>query len=241
MQTISSFLLTKEDMTNPEVVPQWVIDEYQTFHGVVTDATFPCYFGMKAEKKGELRYAYITREDWSNLPKAVEQFLTLFKEPPYTRHGLFVFMEPETEEGELDLYRKRFWDILQYLHEQDPKPWPVDAPKDPDHHLWDFHFNGEPFFIFGNAPAYKQRKTRHLGNSLVLGFQPRMIFEGLEGTEKGGIMSREKVRERVEKWDQLPTHPDISHYGDVDHNEWKQYFIGDDIEPIRGKCPFSHK
>ena len=38
---------------------------------------------------------------------------------------------------------------------------------------------------------------------MVLGFQPRKIFEGLEGTEKGGIMSREKVRKRVEAWDQL--------------------------------------
>lgn len=83
---------------------------------------------------------------------------------------------------------------------------PAGAPKDPEHYLWDFHFAGEPIFAFGNAPAYKQRKTRDLGNSLVLGFQPRKIFEGLEGTEKGGIMSREKVRARVEAWDGLPKH-----------------------------------
>ena len=51
---------------------------------------------------------------------------------------------------------------------------------------------------------------------MVLGFQPRRIFEGLKGTEKGGVMSREKVRERVEVWDQLPKHPDISHFGDPD-------------------------
>lgn len=54
-------------------------------------------------------------------------------------------------------------------------------------------------------------------------------------------MSREKVRARVEAWDGLPKHPDISHFGDPDHNEWKQFFIGDDIEPIKGKCPFHHK
>jgi FPC/CPF motif-containing protein YcgG len=150
-------------------------------------------------------------------------------------------MEPESIEGDIEFYRKRFWEILQYLHQADEKPWPIEKPKDPDHYLWDYHFAGEPIFVFGNAPAYKQRKTRDLGNSLVLGFQPRMIFEGLEGTEKGGIMSREKVRERVEKWDNLPKHPDISHFGDVNHNEWKQFFIGDDIEPIKGKCPFHHK
>ena len=31
-------------------------------------------------------------------------------------------------------------------------------------------FKGEPIFIFGNAPAYKRRKTRDLGNAMVLGF-----------------------------------------------------------------------
>jgi len=241
MLTMKNTLLLKEDMTNPDIVPEWVIKEYETFHQTVTDKTFPCYFGMKAENKGELRYAYITRDDYSNLPSAVESFLKLFNEPPYIRHGLFVFVEPEPVEGDIEHYRKNFWDILQYLHEHDPKDWPVEKPKDPEHFLWDFHFNGEPIFIFGNAPAYKQRKTRDLGNSLVLGFQPRKIFEGLEGTEKGGIMSREKVRERVEKWDHLPTHPDISHFGDPEHNEWKQFFIGDDSEPIQGKCPFHHK
>lgn len=112
-------------------------------------------------------------------------------------------MEPEKDEKPLEHYRENFWNILQYLHKVDTKPWPKDYPTDPDHHLWAFSFAEEPFFVFGNAPAYKQRKTRDLGNSLVLGFQPRRIFEGLEGTTKGGVMSREKVRERVEKWDGL--------------------------------------
>lgn len=241
MKTASKFLLTKEDMINPEIVPEWVIQEYKTFHDTVTDKTFPCYFGMTAEMRGELRYAYITQEDWSNLPEALESFIELFDAPKLIRHGLFVFVEPETDEKPLEHYREYFWNILQYLHKVDTKPWPKDYPTDPDHHLWAFSFAEEPFFVFGNAPAYKQRKTRDLGNSLVLGFQPRRIFEGLEGTSKGGIMSREKVRERVEKWDGLPTHPNISHYGDPEHREWKQYFIGDDIKPIEGKCPFQHK
>ncbi|CAM3616771.1 YqcI/YcgG family protein [Cytobacillus oceanisediminis] len=241
MKTASKFLLTKEDMTNPDIVPEWVIKEYLTFHDTVTDKTFPCYFGMTAELRGELRYAYITQEDWSNLPEALESFIDLFNAPKMIRHGLFVFVEPEKEEKSLEHYRESFWNILQYLHKVDTKPWPKDYPTDPDHHLWAFSFAEEPFFVFGNAPAYKQRKTRDLGNSLVLGFQPRRIFEGLEGTSKGGIMSREKVRERVEKWDGLPTHPNISHYGDPEHREWKQYFIGDDVKPIEGKCPFHHK
>jgi uncharacterized protein len=241
VETKQLTLLTKEDMTNPDRVPAWVIEEYETFHETVTDKTFPCYFGMAAEKKGELRYAYMTQDDWTNLPEALKEFNKLFDSPKLIRHGLFVFVEPEKEEKDIPYYRDYFWKILQYLHETDNQPWPEQIPKDPDHHLFAFSFDQEPYFVFGNAPAYKQRKTRDLGNSLVLGFQPRRIFEGLEGTSPGGSMSREKVRERVEKWDNLPTHPNISHYGDPEHREWKQYFIGDDVEPITGKCPFHHK
>jgi uncharacterized protein len=242
LEATKSYLFTKEDMRNPDLVPEWVLKEYERFHEVVTDRTFPCYFGMAAENKGELRYSYISRNDWSHLPQTLKEFIDLFNpEKPLIRHGFFLFVEPESEEKNLEHYRESFWNILQYLHEQDEHPWPEDYPTDPDHHLWAFSFAEEAFFVFGNAPAYKQRKTRDLGNSLILGFQPRRIFEGLEGTSKGGIMSREKVRERVEKWDGLPKHPNISHYGDPEHREWKQYFIGDDIKPIEGKCPFSHK
>lgn len=241
MLTKNSALLTKDDFKVRTDLPEWLLAEYKTFHEIVTDKTFPCYFGMNGELKGELRYAYITQDDWSNLPAAVESFLTMFNDPKHKRHGLFVFVEPFEKEVALDAYRKQFWDILQFLHDEDDSEWPVDAPRDPDHYLWDFTFKGEPIFVFGNTPAYKQRKTRDLGNAMVLGFQPHRIFEGLKGTEKGGVMSREKVRQRVEAWDHLPTHPDISHFGDPDHNEWKQFFIGDDSEPIKGKCPFTHK
>lgn len=240
--TKNKYLLTKEDMVNPDIVPSWVTREYENFRSVVTDKTFPCYFGMTAEHKGELRYSYISHDNWTHLPDTLKEFMKLFDtNKRLIRHGFFLFVEPEEERKDIPYYRDYFWRILQYLHEQDDKPWPKDYPTDPDHHLWAFSFSEEPYFVFGNTPAYAKRKTRDLGNSLVLGFQPRRIFEGLEGTSKGGHMSREKVRERVEKWDNLPKHPNISHYGDLEHREWKQYFIGDDCEPIKGKCPFHHK
>jgi FPC/CPF motif-containing protein YcgG len=51
-------------------------------------------------------------------------------------------------------------------------------------------------------------------------------------------MSREKVRKRVAVWDNLPKHPDISHYGDPTHIEWTQFFIDDDIVSISGYIQF---
>lgn len=241
MQKTASLLMTKDSFTD-ESLPEWVKEEYSTFDSILTKADFPCTFGMSGHKRGELRYSYITHDDWSALPETMKEFNQLFDEQErLIRHGFFLFVEPEKKEQTLEYYREYFWNILQYLHDNDDENWPSAYPKDPDHHLWAFSFAGEPYFAFGNAPCYKQRKTRDLGNSLIIGFQPRRIFEGLDGASKTGARSRESVRARVEKWDQLPKHPNISHYGDIEHREWKQYFIGDDIEPIKGKCPFQPK
>ena len=126
--TTNSLLLTKEDMTNPEIVPQWVIEEYKNFHEVVTDRTFPCYFGMTGEKKGELRYSYISHDNWEHLPQTIQEFIDLFDVPEgerLIRHGFFLFVEPEREERSVPHYRDYFWRILQFLHREDKEDWPA--------------------------------------------------------------------------------------------------------------------
>lgn len=241
MQKTASLLLTKKNFEEGGL-PNWVEEEYKNFDSILTKSDFPCTFGMAGHKRGELRYSYISHDDWSHLPNTLKSFNELFdNQDKLIRHGFFLFVEPEKEEKSLEYYREYFWNVLQYLHDHDDDAWPSDYPSDPDHHLWAFSFASEPYFAFGNAPCYKQRKTRDLGNSLIIGFQPRRIFAGLDGDSKAGALSRERVRERVEAWDRLPKHPNISHYGDVEHREWKQYFIGDDAEPILGGCPFHPK
>lgn len=120
----SSFLLTKDDFEQADHLPDWLLREYKTFSETVTDPTFPCFFGMTAQRRGELRYSYIEHDKWDHLPEAVESFLSLFTPENKTRHGLFIFVEPESEEKSIDYYRSYFWDILQYLHEQDRFDWP---------------------------------------------------------------------------------------------------------------------
>ncbi|MBM7839940.1 FPC/CPF motif-containing protein YcgG [Alkalihalobacillus xiaoxiensis] len=36
-------LLTKQDMLESKNVPEWLVKEYQAFHQVVTEKTFPCF------------------------------------------------------------------------------------------------------------------------------------------------------------------------------------------------------
>lgn len=74
----SSFLLTKDDFEQADHLPDWLLREYKTFSETVTDPTFPCFFGMTAQRRGELRYSYIEHDKWDHLPEAVESFLSLF-------------------------------------------------------------------------------------------------------------------------------------------------------------------
>src|SRR5690625_5234665 len=242
MGIIESKLLTNDSFTRDNSLPDWLVKEYNQFEKVVTRSDFPCTFGIAGQKRGELRYSYISHDDWSHLPTTLKKFAKLFEQQKrLVRHSFFLFVEPEKEQKTLPYYRQYFWDVLQYLRDHETQEWPENFPHDPDHHLWTFVFAGEPYFAFGNAPAYKQRKTRDLGNSLIIGFQPRRIFKGLEGTSETGKRSRGKIRERVELWDGLPKHPNISHYGDEAHREWKQYFIGDDMEHLESPCPFEYE
>ena len=232
-----SYLLDNEGMRMRTDIPNWVAKEFQNFSSVVLEPTFPCYFGLTALKR--MNFVIPFSLIMIGVICHIQCYLFRANERASNcKKRLFSFVEPECEEQSLEYYRDYFWKVLQYLHENDKETWPKQIAKDPDHYLWEFSFGGEPIFAFGNAPAYKQRKTRHLGNSLVIGFQPRTIFDGLEGDRPKGAYSRQTVRERVEKWDQLPKHPNISHYGDPNHREWKQYFIGDDIEPIKENVLF---
>lgn len=92
--------------------------------------------------------------------------------------------------------------------------------------------------VFASTPAYRRRGSRNMGNSLVLLFQPRRVFDGIEGGTPAGTRAREIIRARMEAWDGMEAHPDMGSYGDPSSHEWKQYFLPDDNAPVTGRCPF---
>src|SRR5690625_4057105 len=242
MSEKEAILLTKQSFADPESLPDWLLEEYAVFADIVTDQSFPCYFGVSAQKRGELRYSYITHGAWGHLPETLRAFNQLFTRKENTRrHAFFLFVEPEKEEKSLSYYRNYFWNILQYLYDHDDTPWPEAYSKDPDHYLWSFSFAQEPYFVFGYAPAYKKRQTRDLGNGWVMGFRPRRIFRVLEGTSSGAMRSRKIVRERGDLADELSKHLNIGDEGDEKHMESKEYYAGDDIEAVTGTRPLKHK
>lgn len=221
--------------------PDWFSHSYEIFHSIVTDPAYPCYFGSTAERRGELYYTIADSHNRLLLASTLRNFLVHAKLAPRERRNLTVFFPPDEQPLVTSDYHHRFWITLQDLHEADPSPWPDQISPDPDCPDWEFSFAGESIFAFCGAPCYQMRKSRNLGPGMIILMQPRRSFFGIEGNTRAGIEARNKTRERLEKWDHLPVHPDLGFYGDTANREWKQYALPDDNSRVTEKCPFRAK
>ncbi|WP_375412827.1 YqcI/YcgG family protein [uncultured Bradyrhizobium sp.] len=235
----NSGLFEQAELSDPSRVPDWLMNEYRSFHRTVVDDDFPCSFGMAAEMNRELRYAFVENNDLTRLPETLNCFLRLSRSHPDVRHNLTVFFEPEAEPKTFEHYKNRFWQVLNFLHEHDSAPWPREIPTDKDDPLWEFCFGGDPIFMFAASPAYVQRRSRNYGNSFVMLFQPKRIFKGIESESAAGTKVRRVIRSRLKKWDGTASlHPDVIDYGEALIYRWKQYLLSDDSTPATGGCPF---
>ncbi len=112
-----SYLLDNEGMRTRTDIPDWVAKNLRFFKCCVR-TNFSMLFRFNSFEKNELRYSFLSHNDWSHLPHTMLSFLELMKERPIVRRGFFLFVEPECEEQPLEYYRDSFWKVLQYLHEK---------------------------------------------------------------------------------------------------------------------------
>lgn len=236
-------VLTLDDLaTNQAELPNWFKREHKKFKKKVLNKKYPCHFGTIAEAQGQLRYLFVESEDIEAFGDGLREFIQLSRSNPETRHALTVFFKPCDQPQELSYYESQFWRVLAQLIEIERIPWPTDRPEKPEDPEWEFCFDGEPMFVFSANPGYEARDTRVFGKSHLMLFQPRRIFDGIEGGTFAGTRAREQIRKRMEKWEGMPTHPDMGSYGDPSSQEWKQYFLPDDNTRLPAICPISkHK
>jgi uncharacterized protein len=223
-----------------EAAPAWVGQAYADFRRVLLAERppFPCHFGVDGELRDANRYAYVDGETREALPATLERFLEVASQPGRDRMSLVVFVGPPEPGVALEEYRRRFWDLLVFLHERDPEPWPEEVPRDPDDARWEFSFAGRPLFVFGSCPAYRRRRSRNLGHCLVLILQSKVVFAGIGGETRAGRAAKRKIRQRLLAYDAVPPYADL---GSADHSsssKWRQYFPSDDDEEPVGACPF---
>ena len=222
----------------PEWGPACLDDMVGTLLSV--DSPFPCTFAVAAAKKRSLRFGFVDDLDdedtWEPLVKIVSGYLDVYRMLSQDT-SLVVFFRPDQEPRAITDYHKKFWSVLQFLHDRDPARWPAAIPGDPEHPLWEFSFGGTPIFVVCNTPSHELRRSRN-SPGFVITFQPRWVFQGLDAGTPRGDAARRVIRKRLRAFDGMAPSEELGNYGDPDNREWRQYFLPDRNTDDAFGCPF---
>ena len=232
---------TRHPVAGP--APRWSLDALSDFRASVSGPDYPCHFGRQALRDRNITVMPVEGNDVSELASELSAFCEEICATPKRRRVFAAFfgeLEEETSacpHASHERYGGRFWAVLQRLHELDTCGCPADAPASPADPKWEFCYQATPMFVFSAAPPHHQRPSRRLGRQLVIMFQPRNVFVGIEGGTKAGDAARRAVRRKLAPWDEAPLHPSMGNYGDPSNLEWRRYFIPDAAHDMWPACP----
>jgi uncharacterized protein len=204
-----------------------------------TSPPFPCTFGIDAYERNTLRFVFVHEpfadEGLDELARSLSAYLAISSTLGKVTSFLAFLNTAGRLEGLAD-HQRMFWHVLQHLHDVDRRPWPGAYPMDPADPNWEFCFEGEAMFVVCATPAHVARRSRQAG-CMVVTFQPRFVFRGLEHDTPAGNAARAIIRRRVVSYDDIPIYPFLAGYGQLDAREWRQYFLPDDNDHILDRCP----
>ncbi|WP_435348020.1 YqcI/YcgG family protein [Haloarchaeobius sp. HRN-SO-5] len=230
------------DRLEAEALPDWAVEHYEEFReamlGDRDGAPFPCYFGVDSEKKGWALYTFVPRFDDESLARYAEvvQAYLATQEHHAPRTSLVSFFRNVDGEQSEVAWHDRYWQVLQFMHDHDPEPWPDEFPSDPDHHQFEFCFAGEPLFPTARIPGMDRRRSRHNPYGLEITVQPRSVFDGVAGDTEAGQRAREVIHDRLEDYDEVCPHAHLGDWEDDESHEWKQYVLPNDERHL-AECP----
>ncbi|OEH94452.1 YqcI/YcgG family protein [Bacillus solimangrovi] len=203
---------------------------------------YPCVPGKQSFSDDTLRFSFIDdpREDESitQLAKLLQYYGEISRDTgKYASFAALFDTRAVMKEGaNIETFRALLWSILSRLHRLDEQPWPTNIPKDPHDQAWEFCYEGEPYFAFCATPAHSKRKSRYFPY-LLIAFQPRWVFDEINGSTSLGRKLKMAIRKRLVNYDKMKPHPDLMWYGEKENYEWKQYFLSDD-DSSAAQCPF---
>ena len=221
--------------------PDWAIAAVDSLHGMMEDRLrpFPCTLGGDADKRDKLRFVFVDdpapATGLDALALGLRQYLQICHTLGRTT-SLLAFLNTTGRVTTMDDHERLFWGVLQHLHDVDAHPWPDDYPLDPEDRLWEFCFNGVAMFVVCSTPSHLLRQSRR-SECMVIAFQPRFVFTGLEHDSAAGAAARRVIRGRLESFDRVPVYPHLAGYGDPSGREWRQYFLPDSNDQVLARCP----
>lgn len=223
---------------------QWERIALEKFKAKLKDQEqpFPCIPATIGFTKNHVRFGFTGDP---RLPSTMEEVASLLSD--YTKTSkefgnytsLIIFYEtpPDLKDTHtVEMFEQLFWKQLSGLCKMDGMNWPNHIPVDPHNPIWEFCFQGEPYFMYCATPAHLNRKSRHF-DYFMLAITPRWVLQEFNKHETFAKSIKSQIRNRLEAYDTIRIHPDLNSYGNKDNFEWKQYFLRDD-ESSLSKCPF---
>ena len=165
-----SGLMRLDDMDAAYGLPEeWQREAIVKLTEKMTDrsAKFPCIPAVQGHALNHFRYGFINRGESQ---EAAGQLAALLHEfglgsrgfGPYTSLIVWIHTEHGMDNLEgVEYYERLFWQLLSRTTEYDTEPWPADLPEEPDDHLWEFCYAGEPYFVYCGTPAHELRQSRY--------------------------------------------------------------------------------
>jgi FPC/CPF motif-containing protein YcgG len=234
-------VLRPDQIAQAAGLPEWCTHAYRELRETLlsTQRPFPCTFAVEAMEKGHLRFVFLGDP---GQPDVLAQLVTALGTYALTyrqiaRFTSLIAVFASAGHRPIAEYRRLFWQVLRYLHRNDPSPWPSWIPSETDDPLWEFSFRGEPWFVVCTTPAHKSRRSRS-SSYFTITFQPREVFLGLDARTPAGDAARKTIRERLRAYDAVAPSLRLGAYGDCRHREWQQYFLPDQDDEKEERCPF---
>lgn len=223
---------------------QWEKTALEKFETRMKDnkRPFPCIPATIGFNMNHLRYGFVGDPRTSS---AIHDVVYLLSD--YTKAAreygkftsLIIFYETPQDLRDthtVEMYEQLFWQQLRRLCEHDEMEWPNHIPIDPHNPIWEFCYNGEPFFMYCATPSHQNRKSRYF-DYFMLAITPRWVLQEFLKHENLAKRIKGQIRKRLENYDSIMIHPDLNSYGNPNNYEWRQYFLRDD-ETSLSQCPF---
>lgn len=247
-------LLSQEELVDLPAQFRWghsaishILSKFENEAGPRT--AFPCVFARNTVKRGNLRFLLIpyepenSRYELSPLASGLRTYIDQVNIDALDvnhNRSLLVLFEPVATLTTTDQFKKIFIEAMQFLVDEDRRPWPSHVTKDPAHHTWTMCFHGCELFVNVSHPAHVLRRSRNMGAGLAFIINPRKIFDIAAPANQQGSAITVKIRQNIDIYDDV-THSGLLGSYVLGEAQWQQYMIPDNNEDAPLECPLHFK
>lgn len=208
-------LLSQEELAELPAKFRWghsaishILSKFENEEGSRT--AFPCIFAQNVVKRGNLRFLPIpyepekSRYELGLLASALRTYIDQINIDALDinhNRSLLVLFEPLATLTTTDQFKTVFIEAMQFLLDEDRRPWPSHVSKDPAHRTWTMCFHGCELFMNVSHPAHVLRRSRNMGAGLAFVINPRKIFDIAAPANQQGSAITPRIRQNIDIYD----------------------------------------